>query len=35
LEGVREHVRILELAQQWVNAPDAPSSYRGSGPVSS
>lgn len=35
LEGVREHVRILELAQQWVNSPDAPSSYRGTGPVSS
>jgi serine/threonine protein kinase len=35
LEGVREHVRILELAQQWVNSPDPPSSYRGTGPASS
>jgi len=35
LEGVREHVRILELAQQWINAPDGPGSSRGSGPVSS
>lgn len=33
LEGVREHARILELAQQWVNASDAPGSSRG-GPIS-
>jgi len=34
LEGIHEHVRIVELAQQWVNAPEPPSSYRNAGPVS-
>lgn len=32
LQSVREHVRILELAQQWINAPDAPNSSRDSSP---
>ncbi len=32
LEGVREHARILELAQQWINSPDAPNSSRDSRP---
>jgi hypothetical protein len=35
MEGIHEHVRIVELAQQWANAPDPPSSYRSSGPTSS
>ncbi len=34
LHNIREHARILELAQLWVNAPEAPISSRGSGPAS-
>ena len=34
LHDIREHARIIELAKQWVNAPDPPISSRNSGPVS-